>query len=52
MATESCADDGCQDAMKLAACLVLESKGFSLPLPCQELKEIPGVSIFKIWNRN
>ena len=52
MATESCADDGCQAAIKLAACLVLESEGISLPLPCQELKEIPGVSIFKIWNRN
>ena len=47
------ADDDCQAAIKLAACLVLESKGISLPLPCQELKEIPlGVSIFNIWNRN
>ena len=46
MAIESCADDG---AIKLAACLVLESEGILLPLPCQELKEIPlGVSIFKI----
>ena len=45
------ADDDCQAAIKLAACLVLESKGISLPLPCQELKEIREVSIFKIQTK-